>query len=249
MFDRSRGRLDLLPDAIPSLSKLTSALDLIDEALGSIGQASRPSLLIGASASVASLWLLPRLPHFISHHPDIEVSVKTFVKASEIERDEDAVWICSWQTITDRRIEPLMEEEMIPVCAPQLAARYGTDDGLRRVPLIHQDGGKPDYPSPSRDWAHYMREFGIARDDLDRGPRFNQASPAIDAAVAGMGALLGRSTLIDRHLQSGQLVRVGIALAARCPYFVVSPWKPVDPVPVLQFRRWLFEQVGSLSPQ
>lgn len=251
LFDRSRGRLDLMPDARASMGKLTRALDLIDEALSSIGKEAKPRLLIGASASVASLWLLPRLMHFVERHPDLDVSVKTFVNPSEIESDEDAVWICSWETTANRRIEPFMEEEMIPVCSPQLAAQYDHCNGeiLRRVPLLHQGGRKPDYPSPHKDWAPYLRIYGVMRDDLSKGAHFNQASSAIEAAVAGMGAILGRSTLIGRYLESGQLVRIGESLPTRRTYCVVSPWKPVDPVPVLQFRRWVFEQAGRLLPQ
>lgn len=247
LFIRKNSRLELTADSRACLGKLTNALDLIDEALMSLVAPvdNRQRILVGASASVASLWLLPRMSQFVETAPDIDVTITTFMKRQDIENDDTDLWICNWHTAVDRRIEPLMEEEIIPVCSPELAARYGNrwGDILHEVPLIHQDRTKSDQNGPYPDWDRYLREYGVTRSDIAKGPRFNQSSPSIEAARIGLGAILGRSLLIEELLHSGKLVQIGEAYPIRSPYYLVSSWTPTAPKTVNRFKDWLFDQV------
>lgn len=257
LFLRKNSRLELTPESRACLGKLTNALDLIDESLASLmaPEDDRQRIMVGASASVASLWLLPRMSQFVEAAPDVDVTITTFVKRQDIENDDTDLWICNWQTAVDRRIEPLMEEEIIPVCSPALAARYGNrwGDILREVPLIHQDRVKVE-SGPYPDWDRYLREYGVSRNDIAKGPRFNQSSPSIEAARIGLGAILGRSLLIEELLQTGKLVQIGEAYPIRSPYYLVSSWSPTVPKTVNRFKDWLFDQVrapvaaGSVVP-
>lgn len=248
LFLRKNSRLELTPESRACLGKLTNALDLIDESLISLmaPEDDRQRIMVGASASVASLWLLPRMSQFVESAPEIDVTITTFVKRQDIENDDTDLWICNWQTAVDRRIEPLMEEEIIPVCSPALAARYGNrwGDILREVPLIHQDRVKVE-SGPYPDWDRYLREYGVSRNDIAKGPRFNQSSPSIEAARIGLGAILGRSLLIEELLHTGKLVQIGEAYPIRSPYYLVSSWSPTVPKTVTRFKDWLFDQVRA----
>ncbi len=248
LFLRKNSRLELTQESRAVLGKLTNALDLIDESLISLmaPEDDRQRIMVGASASVASLWLLPRMSQFVEAAPEIDVTITTFVKRQDIENDDTDLWICNWQTAVDRRVEPLMEEEIIPVCSPALAARYGNrwGDILREVPLIHQDRVKVE-SGPYPDWDRYLREYGVSRNDISKGPRFNQSSPSIEAARIGLGAILGRSLLIEELLQTGKLVQIGEAYPIRSPYYLVSSWSPTVPKTVNRFKDWLFDQVRA----
>lgn len=248
LFLRKNSRLELTQESRAVLGKLTNALDLIDESLISLmaPEDNRERIMVGASASVASLWLLPRMSQFVEAAPEIDVTITTFVKRQDIENDDTDLWICNWQTAVDRRVEPLMEEEIIPVCSPALAARYDNrwGDILREVPLIHQDRPKFDI-GPYPDWDRYLREYGVNRNDISKGPRFNQSSPSIEAARIGLGAILGRSLLIEELLQTGKLVQIGEAYPIRSPYYLVSSWSPTVPKTVNRFKDWLFDQVRA----
>lgn len=252
LFLRKSSRLELTPDSMAYLGKLTHALDLIDEAITSLRQPvdERQRVLVGASASVASLWLMPRMGDFVDAAPDIDVTVETFIKREDIENSDSDMWICNWQPNNERRIEPLMEEEIIPVCTPELMARYGSrpSDVLKSVPLVHNHWNKVEQSGPYPDWERYLREFGIHRTDTSKGPRFNVSSPCIDAAKAGMGAILGRSILIEEALESGKLVQIGDPYPIRSPYFLVSPWSSTTPSAVSRFKDWLFGQVQLQGP-
>ncbi len=72
-------------------------------------------------------------------------------------------------------------------------------------------------------WERYLREYDIERYDTGKGPRFNQASAAVEAAKAGVGAILGRSILIEKALESGELVRLGETYPIKNPYYIAHP--------------------------
>lgn len=247
VFIRKNSRLDLTLESREALSKLTEALDLIDDVVRnlSLKKNAREMISVGASASLASLWLMPRMSGFFDSEPQLDVSLTTFMRRTEIEGTETDLWICNWQTDVDRRIEPLMEEDIVPVCTPQLARQFGpqASDILKQAPLIHVDRLQWSDHGPYPDWARYLREFGVTRSDLSKGARFNQAAAAIEAAKAGLGVLLGRSILMEQAVQAGQLVQIADAYPIRSSYFLVSPWETTAGG-VNKFKDWLFQQAG-----
>lgn len=248
LFLRKNSRLELTADSRACLGKLTNALDLIDDALMTLRDPKelRERVVVGASTSVTALWLMPRMQEFVSLAPEIDVSITTFIQRATIETATSDLYICNWQTTLDRRIEPLMEEEIIPVCSPANATHYGsTIEALREMPLIHVDRGSQDLNGQYPDWERYLREYGISRSDVAKGLRFNQAVSGIDACKAGMGALLGRSILVEAALERGELVQLGEAYPIRSPYYLVSPWQQSDPSAVNKFKDWLFAQVSG----
>jgi len=249
LFLRKNSRLELTPDSRACLNKLTEALDLIDDALMALRDRDeiQRRIMVAASASLVSFWLMPRIGGFMHLEPEIDVVISSFVKRTFLDVENTDISICNWQTTLDRRVEPLMEEEIIPVCAPSLAEHYGdlTADSLRYLPLIHVDRTNPTHNGTYPDWERYLREYGIRRNDTSKGARFNLAGTAIDAAKTGMGALLGRSILIESALERGELVRIGEPYPVRSPYFVVSDWQPSAPGAVNKFKDWLFSNAQA----
>ncbi|KAA3507765.1 LysR family transcriptional regulator [Agrobacterium vitis] len=248
LFLRRSSRLELTPESRACLAKLTEALDIIDDAISALHKpVDMPErLVVGASASVGSLWLMPRLRNFYRTAPEIDISLTTFIERSTIETDTSDVWICNWHTNLDRRVELLLEEDIIPVCSPQMAEEFGelSFDSLRELPLVHVDRAKASINGQYPDWDRYLREYGISRNDIAKGPRFNQAGPAIEAAKAGMGALLGRSILIEHALETGELIRLGDPYPIRNPYYLISPLQPASKA-VKTFKDWIFAEAKN----
>jgi LysR family glycine cleavage system transcriptional activator len=58
---------------------------------------------------------------------------------------------------------------------------------LKHHALLHLDD--------RRDWAKWLQQAHVSDADVTRGPIFNQASMAIDAAVDGQGVALARTAL------------------------------------------------------
>jgi LysR family transcriptional regulator, glycine cleavage system transcriptional activator len=248
LFLRKNSRIELTQDARANVARITQALDLINDAVMSLTQLEedvRRRLTVSASTSVASLWLMPRLGEFMVIEPDVDLNVRTFISRREAEEQESDFRILNWQSALDCQVEPLLEEEIVPVCAPELAARFGNDpkEILAHAPLVHvdrnQDGLEGTYP----DWTRYLAEYGVSRGDISHGSRFNQASTGIDAARAGAGVILGRSLLTGQAIARGDLVKVAESYPIRSAYYLLSPWKPDSRETMQRFKDWILGKV------
>lgn len=249
LFVRRNNRLELTPESRLCLERLSGALDTIDDALKALAPSTqqREHLSIGTSVSVASMWLMPRLQRFLRVAPDVDVSVLTYLNRREIEMRQPDLWICNWDPDQERYYEPFIEEEIIPVVSPILADKYGplSFKSLKTIPLIHTDRNVSPAPNTGRypSWERYLAENGISRQDAAIGPRFNQGSAAVDAAKAGLGAVLGRSILIWDALANGELVQIGEPYPVRNTYYLAYDWNNGSRA-VGKFKEWLFDQIG-----
>jgi LysR family glycine cleavage system transcriptional activator len=247
LFDRRSNRMYPTSEALAGLSKISHALDLIDDAV--IGM--KPSaecdrrLSVNTSSSLGSLWLIPNMPSFLKQEPGIELHISTFVSRREADTQSCDLRICNWQSQADFRSEMLFEEQIIPVCAPFLAEQYGGRGAalLREAPLLHVDRLQSCYDGALVDWSLYLSEAGISRPDASLGLRFNQAATAVEATRAGVGVMLGRSLVVERALQHGQLVVVGDPFPTSYPYYMQTPTNTVDTWKVRSFRNWLMAMV------
>lgn len=249
LFVRKNSRIELTPESSATVADISTALDLINNAMMALqpNHDVRSKLSVAASASVASLWLMPRLSEFFRLAPDVDVAVRAFMTRREGEATEADLRICNWRSNLDMQVDPLMEEEITPVTTPELAARYDNNarEILAHAPLIHVDRASDGLEGTYPDWARYLREYGISRDDVTHGPRFNQASPSIEAARSGVGVILGRSILIERALERKELVPVAESYPIRSPYYLLSPWKVGRDNVIERFKEWLFDKVNT----
>jgi LysR family glycine cleavage system transcriptional activator len=132
----------------------------------------------------------------------------------------------------------LCVEELFPVCSPPLARGLRAPADLQAHTLLHID--------ERRDWGIWLEAAGATEIDYARGPVFNQASMAIDAAVDGQGIALARSALAAWDLAAGRLVRP-FAAALKLPYsyWIVCP-KPTASLPKIAiFRDWLLAEAAE----
>jgi LysR family transcriptional regulator, glycine cleavage system transcriptional activator len=134
------------------------------------------------------------------------------------------------------QVTRLCTEALFPVCSPKLLrGRHAlrSPDDLRRHVLLHLDD--------RRDWVKWLEAAGVEGADLGRGPVFNQASMAIDAAVDGQGVALARTALAAWDLLAGRLARLpfGPALAVPYGYWIVYPRATADLPKITAFRNWL----------
>ena len=118
---------------------------------------------------------------------------------------------------------------------------------LAGLTLLHDDSPDNDPSCPT--WDMWLRAAGVDDADAERGPRFNQASLVIEAAVLGRGVALAKSALAEADLQAGRLVR---AVDAERPvdfaYYFVAPRAKLNLPKVAYFRDWLRRQAGAQSP-
>src|SRR5690606_34755958 len=104
-------------------------------------------------------------------------------------------------------VVPLMDDRAFPVCSPRLlegsdALRAPAD--LGRHVLLHDLLVTREEQGPNwRNWLKYAQVTGV---DAEKGPAYNDAAMALQAAVAGQGVALARQSLVVDDLRAGLLV-------------------------------------------
>jgi LysR family glycine cleavage system transcriptional activator len=230
-----------LPSIREGFALLTAAMDAIDS-LGETG-----SLSISVAPSFATKWLLPRLHRFEAQHPEIDVRVNASMQLCDFAKEGIDVAIrYGAGSYSDLVAEKLIHESLIPVCSPEWLAsgpplRKPVD--LKAHTLLHDDSPDNDPSCPS--WEMWLRAAGVDAIDVSRGPRFNQSSLVLEAAMLGRGIALAKSTLAAADIASGRLVRplpghspVGFA------YYLVAPKSKLNLPKVSFFRDWLWKEVA-----
>lgn len=128
-----------------------------------------------------------------------------------------------------------------PVCSPRLSGLSGLDD-LRNHRILH-DEMFPDHPERPG-WERWAVLAGVDLSGI-ASARFSHASMAIEAAIAGQGVALGRSSLVDRDLREGRLMHpFGPRFPSPFSYWLVSaPGRP-QPPRVVALSDWLQEALS-----
>jgi len=250
LFNREHRRLVITAAGRSYLSVVRDAFDQL--ALGTealLQQHNAGVLTVSTSPNFASKWLVHRLGRFAEQHPSIDLRLSASLQHVDFAREDFDLAIRhgngQWP---DLHVTRLCVEELFPVCSPALARGLRTPDDLKKQTLLHID--------ERRDWGTWLEAAKTSGIDYARGPVFNQASMAIDAAVDGQGVALARSALAAWDLSANRLVRP-FATALKLPYayWIVCP-KPTASLPKIAiFRDWLLAEttadarrIGSLPP-
>ena len=202
-------------------------------------------VVVSAAPSFASKWLVPRLDGFQAAHPDIDVYVHADMQLVDFASGEADLAIRFGRgEYEDLETQLLMAERIVPVCAPSLLRGdppLKAPADLARHTLLHDDGRTEDGPS----WAMWLAAAGAQGVEGTRGPRFNQSSMAIEAAVAGKGVALAKYALAEADLIAARLViPFDLTTPTEFSYWIVHPEAKAALPEVAAFKGWLLSQVS-----
>lgn len=204
------------------------------------------TLTVTAGPAFTAKWLAPRLYEFAQAHPEIELRFSASLRLMDFARDEVDVAI-RFGTEVDPGLYSLTlaEDWVAPVMAPALAQKYKTPESLVDAPLIFDDS--IGFLRPKRDWEAWFRAMGIDFAPT-HGPRFSQADHAIDAALAGVGVVLGRRALVVKDIADGRLVLpFPQALMTGAQFRFLCPEGTEDRPQVKAFREWMVKEIGKTT--
>ena len=200
------------------------------------------SLTVTAGPAFTAKWLAPRLYEFAQKHPDVELRFSASLKIMDFARDAIDVAIRFSRSVDPTLWAlPLAQEWVAPVMTPALAETYPTPESLVDAPLIFDDSIS--FMEPKCDWAGWFAAMGI---DFvpEHGPRFSQADHAIDAAVAGVGVVLGRRALVVKDIDEGRLtLPIPKALRTEARFYFLCPKGTQDRAQVRAFREWMLTEI------
>lgn len=196
-------------------------------------------LTISTLVSVASKWLLPRLPSFQQAFADIDVRISASTELVDFRKGTiDAAIRYGRGDWKGLQADFLMSDEIFPVCSPALAKTLSTPADLARHTMLQVSG------VTATDWSTWLSAAGQPL-QLAEGPRltFDLAMMAVQAAVDGQGVCIGRSTYVEDDLRAGRLVvPFDLRLKDQLGFYLVTPRETAQVKKIVAFRAWLLAQ-------
>ncbi len=248
LFRRLTRALLLTDTGQVALPLLAEGFDrLAEAAAGMQSQEDGPLLTVSVTPSFAAKWLVPRLDRFRAAYPDFDIRVDATDRLIDFARDTADVAIrYGLGEYSGLRADCLMSEVSAPVCSPRLLEGphpLCTPADLRHHTLLHVDWTVEDEATPS--WRMWLLAAGAHGIDATRGPRFNQESMVVQAAIEGHGVALGSNVLVDDDVAAGRLVRpfdLSLSDPLDFSYYVVCPEDAMDRPKVAAFRSWVIAE-------
>ena len=202
--------------------------------------AGRQQLTLTCTPGFASFWLIPRLAGFTAAHPEVDVRISATLDLVDLRRAGVDLAV-RFVPSTEGQGPLLFEEEVQPMCAPQLlrdrARPLKTPQDLERHTLLTVE--LRDAPL-TVDWEPWLRLMGLPALHMAHTVRFTQYGEAVAAAVAGQGVVIGRLPLLADLVRQKKLVApFRSAAASRRGYFVTLAPHAAQHAGALAFADWL----------
>jgi LysR family transcriptional regulator, glycine cleavage system transcriptional activator len=222
----------------------TDALRLIRDAAVRVRGGGGRRLTLSTTIGFASLWLIPRLNDFRTHHPDVDIRIDANNRLIDLAREEVdiAIRYCTPE-LAPAGARRLFGEQVIAVCNPRLASSPGLvapADLVRHV-LLHYD--RPDGVAPWLSWEVWLEVQGVASLKPASSMTFSAFDHLVQAALDGQGVALAPTPLVRRLIAEGKLVAPLKAAtgSTRAYYLLVEPRAAARPC-VRQFSDWMLKQ-------
>lgn len=249
LFRRTKRALLLTDEAQAVLPGIRDGFERLLSAVEQLGAVGKTGVLtVSLAPSFAVKWLLPRLDRFQAAHPEIDVRVAASMELVDFGvGDVDLAIRYGAGSYSDLVVERLVGDTVYPVCSPALLKgphALTSPDRLRHHVLLHDDSPDGDETCPT--WPMWLKAAGVAGIDAARGPRFNQSSLVLEAAILGRGVALAKSTLADADVAAGRLVRpFDVSVPVNFAYYVVYPDTKAVLPKVRLFHDWLRQEAAS----
>jgi LysR family glycine cleavage system transcriptional activator len=210
------------------------------------GRVDRRPVTLRATATIAALWLAPRLVAFRAKHPEITLRVTTLYAPVDFGQDGVDIELRygpgDWPGV---KAFKLADEFYFPVASAaylRSAPKLEAPTDLPNHRLIHVLGER-------EGWGSFLRHFGIADSPVSAGLQCDSQIVALQACLAGGGVMLATSPQVDPLLSASQLVApIGDRLPARYGHYLVLPEVPAPSREIAKVVEWLLsERVTNLT--
>jgi LysR family glycine cleavage system transcriptional activator len=246
LFERKANRLALTAAGRAYQSGLTPIFDALANLTAQVTAPSSVRVLtLGVGPTFAMRWLIPRLADFRLAEPDIEVRITTGGAAAPFGDD----WSCGIKlgdgAFPGLVAEPLFAGDLMPVCAPRVAAALKRPADLKGPHLLR-------VAHAAEDWPLWLKAAGLGRVTA-RGTEFGYYGQALQAAVDGLGIAMGIRPYIDDDLAAGRLVApFALSVPKGMRWYLVYRRLQAEQRDFAAFRRWIMRAAAApaaLAPE
>jgi LysR family glycine cleavage system transcriptional activator len=199
LFVRHAKGVRLTPVGQRALPAFVAAFDQLGAAVRDLRRDAAPRRIhVAALPALAQLWLAPRLPALRERLQGVDISVTAMETPPNLKRVPFDLCLFYRDAPADGAIS-FGGDGLLPVCAPQLADGLTYPQDLRNAVCLTDT-------SWADDWKMWADVALPGQNFAPRGPVFSLYSLAVQEALAGVGVLMARRSLIAGHLASGALV-------------------------------------------
>ncbi|RVU38502.1 transcriptional regulator GcvA [Hwanghaeella grinnelliae] len=252
LFRRTTRTLILTEAAQMALPDVKEGFDRLMEANRRLRSDRHGNLLtVSSSPSMGERWLLPRLERFRAQYPDIDIRIDTTDRLADFVNDRVDIAIRYGRGNYDGlESDILMQDVAYPVCSPTLLdgdKPLKEPNDLRHHTLLHPEWRQERDAQPS--WQMWLRAAGVTGIDVTRGLRFSSDTMLAHAAADGLGVALALSSMVQRELADGKLVRPfgdgGSQIETVFRPYLVYPKRNLALTRVAAFRDWAMKEAAT----
>lgn len=205
LFIRHRQKLELSPAGSTYLAHVNQILRKIEETskeMLSYG-AFEEVIRIASHPSLCAAWLVRALKGFTAHYGDIQLSFyEQLMPYDPADVDTDIAFVYGYGGWHGMEAVPLFDEELIPVCHPDVLAKNEGKDEID----IYFNTRLIECRSRLNTWDQFFGRFSQIYPDGYRSLLFERWSSCISAAKTGCGLALVPKVLVESDLACGTLV-------------------------------------------
>jgi LysR family glycine cleavage system transcriptional activator len=237
LFQRVRRRVVLNDSGRAYLIDVRRLLDSLESATMRLMTAGERSnvLQLAVLPGVATHWLIPRLPDFLSQHPNISISCHVRLTPFNLAVESfDAAFHLGSPAWAGAVAHHLFDEILVPVSTPAFRSRRGIHrvEDLTRTSLV-QLASRP------AAWAAWFERLKLPTTNAFQGLICDSFAMACAAAMAGLGVALLPTFFVEEELNDGRLVALARPQHTKDAYYLVVAEAKAALPHVTTFVRWI----------
>ena len=201
LFLRNARGVELTPAAQELVPAFTRAFDQLGLAVHALRKQVAPNRIkLATLPSLAQYWLPPRLGQLRQQAPELQISVIALEEPPNLVREPiDMSLFFSSDPLGPNDLA-LTRDRIFPICTPELAARLTRLEDLRDQILLRDS-------TWADDWEVWLAAQTDQRGLATGGREHSLFAVALEEARHGGGVLMAHEALVQRFLDSGELVR------------------------------------------
>jgi LysR family transcriptional regulator, glycine cleavage system transcriptional activator len=260
LFRRINHGLVLTIEGQLCLPQLQQGFELLEEGIEQL-HANRQTLILrlGVPPSLATKWLMPRLPSFLAAAPEIKIKILASMNAIDMPKAQGSPMLgmddsgdspadiairFGSSELEGYRYHKLFSVAITPMCSPTLvegrkALRKPKD--LTQQVLLHDDSAQ--YTEPQSYWDLWLSNAEVSGIDSSNAQHFSHSGLALDAAVNGLGVVATLSKLAESDLADGRLIMpFDLSVPLQSAYYLVYSEEYAEQAKIVAFRDWILAE-------
>ena len=199
-----------------------------------------PVLTVACIPSIASRWLVPRLPIFCRDHPEIDLRVFYASQRQDKAAAEYDVHIATHEVRSALpRSWKLFSQASRPVCSPYYLQRHGRPGSAAEIAsldFLHDESREG--------WHLWFKAAGMNLVDPVPGPVFEDFNLLASAVIAGHGVALCPVDVFRDELNRGDLCALSDITVMEDRGYFIHLSEMASPI-ATQFRDWFLSSIQN----